>query len=77
MTKLLEKAFGKISRLSAEDQNAIAQAIIDIMPDEAGDKEWDRLTGDPRSEKVLEMLVKEADAEIACGDVLDIDPAKA
>ena len=77
MTKLLEKAFGEISRLPAEDQDVIAQAIMDLVPDAASDKEWDCLMSDPRSEQVLEKLIQEADAEIARGDVLDTDPGEA
>jgi hypothetical protein len=77
MTKLLEKAFSEISRLPEEDQNVIAQAIMDLMPDAASDREWERLTTDPRSEVVLEKLIKKADAEIARGDVFDVDPGEA
>jgi hypothetical protein len=77
MTKLLEKAFSEISRLPAEDQDVIAEAIMNLMPDVASDREWDSLTADPRSEKLLEKLVKNADAEIARGEVHDTDPGEA
>ena len=77
MTKLLEQAFSEISRLPEEEQNVIAQAIMELMPDAAADREWEHLTSDPRSEKVLERLIKEAEAEIARGDVLDTDPSQA
>jgi hypothetical protein len=77
MTKLLEQAFSEISRLPEEDQDVIAQALMGLMPDAADDKEWERLTRDPRSEKALEYLLSKADAEIARGDVLDTDPGEA
>lgn len=38
--------------------------------------EWGRLLRDPRSEKALERLLGEADAEIARGEVGDTDPRK-
>lgn len=77
MTKLLEKAFGEISRLPAEDQDVIAEALIGLLPDAAADLEWERLFQDPRSEKALEHLLSEADAEIARGEVRDTDPGEA
>jgi hypothetical protein len=76
MTKLLEQAFGEISRLPAADQDEIAKALIDLLPDAAADLEWERLFRDPRSEQVLDKLLKEADAEIARGEVRDTDPGE-
>jgi hypothetical protein len=77
MTKLLEKAFGELSRLPEADQDVIAEAIIDLLPDAAADQEWERLLADPRSDRALESLLREADAEIARGDVRDTDPGEA
>ena len=77
MTKLLEQAFGEISRLPEVEQDVIAQALMGLMPDAAGDKEWERLTQDPRSDRTLEYLLKEAETDIARGDVLDTDPGEA
>jgi hypothetical protein len=77
MTKLLEQAFNEISRLPEEDQDVIAQALIGLIPDAADDLQWERLFSDPRSEKALEHLLREADAEIARGDVYDTNPGEA
>jgi hypothetical protein len=77
MTKLLEQAFGEISRLPEADQDVIAEAIIGLMPDAAADVEWERLLRDPRSEQALEKLLSAADAEIARGEVHDTDPGEA
>jgi hypothetical protein len=63
MTKLLEQAFGEISRLPEAD--------------DAAEREWERLLRDPRSEQVLGRLLGEADAEIARGEVHDTDPGEA
>ena len=76
MTKLLEKAFGEISRLPEADQDVIAEALIGLLPDAAADLEWDRLLRDPRSEQALEHWLGEADAEIARGEVRNTDPGE-
>jgi hypothetical protein len=48
LTKLLEQVFSEISRLPEEDQDVIAQALMELMPNAAADLEWERLTQDPR-----------------------------
>jgi hypothetical protein len=60
MTELLAQAFGEISRLPEADQNAIAEALIGLLPDDAAEQEWEGLIRDPRSEQVLERLLAEA-----------------
>jgi hypothetical protein len=77
MIKLLEQAFGEISRLPETDQDVIAEALIGLLPDDAAEREWERLLRNPRSEQVLERLLGEADAEIARGEVHDTDPGEA
>jgi hypothetical protein len=63
MTKLLEQAFGEISRLPEADQDVIAEALIALLPDDAAEREG--------------RLLGEADAEIARGEVHDTDPGEA
>ena len=55
MTKLLEKAFKKASRLPIMDQNALAKWLLAELE---VDREWDARFAD--SEDVLETLADEA-----------------
>jgi hypothetical protein len=54
MTKLLEKAFEKASRLSKSEQNVIAKWLLEELENE---RKWERSFSD--SEDVLDFLVKE------------------
>lgn len=74
MTKLLEQAFGELSRLQEAHQDLIAEALIGLLPDAAGDLAWESLFQDPRSDEALERLLHEVDVEVACGEARDGDP---
>ena len=64
MTKLLEQAFNELSRLPETDQDVIAEALIGLVPHDADDEQWERVTQDPRSDKALEYLLNNADAQV-------------
>jgi hypothetical protein len=55
MTKLLEKAFKRASRLSELDQNALAKWLLEELE---SDRKWARAFAD--SEDILEKLADEA-----------------
>ena len=62
MTDLLEKAIQQISKLPAEEQDAVAALLLEEM---ASEERWAALFA--RSEDVLEGLAKEAVAEHRAG----------
>jgi hypothetical protein len=64
LTRRLESAFARAARLSAEEQDALASAIVAEM-DEA--RRWDELLAQPRSVLLLEQLASVATAEDAAG----------
>jgi hypothetical protein len=55
MTKLLEKAFKKVSKLPEVEQNAVAKWLLEELQTE---KEWAKSFSE--SEDVLDRLAKEA-----------------
>jgi hypothetical protein len=63
MTKLLEKAFNDASRLSEEDQNALAQILLSQL---ASEKRWANAFAE--SQDRLFSLAKEALAEFKQGN---------
>ena len=65
MTSKLKDAFEKASRLSEEEQDDIAAALL-VMVDEA---EWNSLVGSPRSHALLDRMVRKAQKAVERGDV--------
>ena len=65
MTSKLKDAFEKASRLSEEEQDDIAAALL-VMVDEA---EWNSLVGSPRSHALLDRMVRKARKAVERGDV--------
>ena len=80
MTNKLKEAFEKASRLSEEEQDDIAAALLAMVgnplgpEDEADEEEWNTLVGSPRSHALLEKMVKKAQRAVERGDVSDFDP---
>ncbi len=80
MTNQLQDAFEKASRLSAEEQDDIAAALLVVVDntlgpeDEADEAEWDTLVGSARSHALLEKMVKKAQKAVERGDVSNFDP---
>lgn len=68
MTKLLEKAFSEASKLPEEDQNALAEMLLDDL---ASEERWaDALAG---SQAELAALADEALAEFRRGEIKSLD----
>lgn len=68
MTKLLENAFHKASKLPEIEQNVIGRWLLDEIK---ADKEWDKLFAE--SEDVLEHLAQEALVEHEKGKTKNLD----
>ena len=70
MTKLLDKAFKKASRLPEVEQNNLARWLIEELE---SDRKWQKLFAE--SEDVLDTLADEALEEVKKGKTktLDID----
>ena len=62
MTKLLDKAFKKASRLPEVEQNNLARWLIEELE---SDRKWQKLFAE--SEDVLDMLADEALKEVKKG----------
>ena len=71
MTKLLEKAFVEASKLSAEEQNALANLIFDELDSE---RRWQRQFAE--SEDALAQLACEALADYDAGRTSPLEPDK-
>ena len=71
MTKLLEKALAEIQKLSEQDQDSIAQIILEEIEEE---KKWDAAFA--RSSDLLERLAAEAEEEDRAGLTEELDPDK-
>ena len=71
MTKLLEKAFAKASRLPLRDQNALAEWLLKELESEA---RWEKLFAE--SQKGLSRLAAEAREERRQGQTKKLDPGK-
>ncbi len=71
MTKLLEKAFGEASKLSLQEQDALATWILEELASEA---RWDSLFAN--SSDALGKLADEALEEFRAGRTKPLDPDK-
>jgi hypothetical protein len=69
MTKLLEKAFAEAAKLPAEEQDALATAVLSEIESE---RRWERLFAG--SEDVLGELAEEALAEHRAGRTKPLNP---
>ena len=69
MTKLLEKAFAEAAKLPAEEQDALATAVLSEIESE---RRWDRLFAG--SEDMLSELAGEALAEHGAGRTKRLNP---
>jgi hypothetical protein len=72
MSALLDKAIAAIRELSEAEQEVTAREILERIE---ADARWERLFADPRSERALQRLAAEAEAEIKRGKLFDFDPA--
>ena len=71
MTRALDTAIAKLATLPADEQDRIAQWLLEELRDE---EQWARQFAASRD--VLSRLAAEARAERAAGKVTDLDPDK-
>lgn len=69
MTKLLQKAFAEAAKLPAEEQDALATAVLSEIESE---RRWDRLFA--QSDEMLSELAEEALAEHGAGRTKPLNP---
>ena len=69
MTQLLEKAFNEVSKLPPQEQDIIAQQVLEEL---ASEPQWEQqLSG---SQDLLKSLADEALNEYNAGKTKDLDP---
>lgn len=71
MTPALDAVFAKLATLSAEEQNRIAQWLLDELRD---DEHWTHQFAN--SQDALSKLAAEARADLAAGRATELDPDK-
>jgi hypothetical protein len=71
MTRALDAVIAKLATLPADEQDRIAQWLLEELQDEA---HWARQFA--ASQRALSRLAAEARAERAAGRVTDLDPDK-
>lgn len=71
MTQALDAAIAKLATLPAEDQDRIAQWLLDELRD---DEQWTRQFA--TSQDALSTLAAEARADRAAGRATELDPDK-
>jgi len=69
MTKLLEQAFAEANKLSEDDQDALANFLLEEL---ASERRWTRAFSD--SQDLLSQLADEALAEHHAGKTQELDP---
>ena len=78
MTSKLKDALEKVSRLSEEEQDDIAAALLTMVDDpmgpedEADEAEWDSLVGSPRSHALLDKMARKAQKAMERGEVTNL-----
>ncbi|MDZ4340058.1 MAG: hypothetical protein U1B94_07570 [candidate division NC10 bacterium] len=71
MTKLLKKAFDEASKLSEEEQDALARILLEEL---ASERRWEELFAGSRD--LLGRLADEALAEHRAGRTEELDPER-
>ncbi len=71
MTKLLEEAFAEASKLSEQEQDALATVILEEL---ASERRWDQAFAD--SADLLAQLADQALAEHRAGKTHVLDPER-
>jgi hypothetical protein len=69
MTELLEKAFARAAELPQQEQDALAQWILEVIEE---DRQWDETFAN--SADVLAQLADDALAEYRAGRTQKLDP---
>jgi hypothetical protein len=71
MTRALDAVVAKLATLPAEEQDRIAQWLLDELGD---DERWTRQFAN--SQDALSKLAAEARADLAAGRAMELDPDK-
>ena len=66
----MKKAIEALSKPSEKKQDFYAREILDAIE---GDKKWDQLFADPRSETLLSQMAAKARAEYEAGKTRPLD----
>ena len=66
MTQLMEQAIARASRLTEEEQNAVASIILREIEAE---ERWDELFAQPNSADLLSRLADEAMSDVQSGRI--------
>jgi len=69
MTKLLEQAFSEASKLKTQEQNSLAEWLLELL---ASEQKWNALFA--QSHDVLAQLAEEALLEYQAGKTQLLDP---
>jgi hypothetical protein len=70
MTQLMEEAIAKASRLTEDEQDALALIILREIESE---ERWDELFAQPKSVDLLSRLADEAMSEVQSGRVRKLE----
>jgi hypothetical protein len=70
MTQLMEEAIAKASRLTEDEQDALASIILREIQSE---ERWDELFAQPKSVDLLSRLADEAMSEVQSGRVRKLE----
>lgn len=68
MTEQLRAAVSQAEKLPQEQQDAIAQMILDQLDSQ----EWDAIVSSPKGQATMRKLLAEAEQEIASGQIEEI-----
>jgi len=70
VTELLEQAIARLRQIDEVDQDYWAWCILEGLE---ADRKWDEMIESPEGQRVLEVLLSEAKAEMAAGLVRPIE----
>jgi hypothetical protein len=77
MTEVVKQLVDRIQtiteHLSAEEADALAEELSRKLAEIEEERQWGRTFASPEGQAALDMLVAEAEAEIAAGKVHDLD----
>lgn len=65
MTSQLERAIERLQQLPLEEQNAIAERILE----EIDEREWDKIISTPHVQQAIIELAEEAKQQEAAGEI--------
>lgn len=65
MTRQLQQAIERLQQLPIEEQNAIAERILEAIDEQ----EWDRIVNTPHVQQAIIELAEEAKQQAAAGEI--------